>query len=808
MNEGYQKLKALLKELFQLDQPDLDFGLYRIMHAKSTEVLQFLDEDLLPQVKGAFALYQSADKAEIEKDLANAIASAHELGIDPNNSPKVKELRAQLQNNAVNLDTLESEVYDHLYSFFRRYYSEGDFLAKRVYKPGVYAIPYEGEEVTLHWANKDHYYVKTSEYLRNYTFRLRPNDNERPMRVHFRLVDAVEDEHGNVMAVEGKKRAFVLMPPGESGHDFIAEEDGEHGKELVICFEYRPATLTDWPEAERNEKRKPPAPETLIALASKCILAVTDVEFSPWTAQLGKPHVLASGEPANYNRLEAHLRRYAACNTFDYFIHKDLGTFLRRELDFYIKNEVMHLDDVENESAPRVEQYLSKIKVIRKIASKIIDFLAQLEDFQKKLWLKKKFVVSTDYCIPLTTIPNDLRRDVMATASIRASWAALDDNYKSAPNRPVDTKLLAPTLRDRVIESIDHTTLSGTLFIGDNQAALSLAQRFLRGRVRMIYMDPPFNTGNDGFAYKDRYMHSSWLSMMQDRVELLVPALTNDGTLYAHIDYEEKERLKLLLDQQLSYITEIIWRIGWLSGYKTKANKFIRNHDTIYQYGRTTKPFFKKTYIPYPDGYVRRDGKVPEGSGYPIEDTWNCSKLDSMNSIQIISFSKEKVGDHALTQKNESLIKRMIVSSSEKGDLIVDPFLGSGTTAAVAMKLQRHWLCCEIMDRALDSALPRLKQVVLGEPYGISGDDDVQWSGGAGFRYMAIESYEDTLNNLEAHRSDTQQRLLGVPGKNKKKGGGGASGGGTFYAICSMSRHMAASRYLTFGTSPIPRHTS
>ena len=81
-----------------------------------------------------------------------------------------------------------------------------------------------------------------------------------------------------------------------------------------------------------------------------------------------------------------------ARNTFDYFIHKDLGGFLRRELDFYIKNEVMHLDDVENESVPRVEQYLSKIKVIRKIAGKIIDFLAQLEDFQKKLWLKKKFV--------------------------------------------------------------------------------------------------------------------------------------------------------------------------------------------------------------------------------------------------------------------------------------------------------------------------------------------------------------------------------------------------------------------------------
>jgi hypothetical protein len=69
-----------------------------------------------------------------------------------------------------------------------------------------------------------------------------------------------------------------------------------------------------------------------------------------------------------------------------------LSGFLRRELDFYVKNEVMHLDDVENETAPRVEQYLSKIKVIRRVAGKIIDFLAQLEDFQKKLWLKKKFV--------------------------------------------------------------------------------------------------------------------------------------------------------------------------------------------------------------------------------------------------------------------------------------------------------------------------------------------------------------------------------------------------------------------------------
>ena len=97
MSQKYEKLKTLLKELFQLDQPDLDFGLYRVLHAKSAEVAQFLDEDLLPQVKNAFALYKRADKAEIEKDMGKAMEQAHALGVDPETAQKVKDLRARLK---------------------------------------------------------------------------------------------------------------------------------------------------------------------------------------------------------------------------------------------------------------------------------------------------------------------------------------------------------------------------------------------------------------------------------------------------------------------------------------------------------------------------------------------------------------------------------------------------------------------------------------------------------------------------------------------------------------------------------------
>src|SRR2546427_11034110 len=119
MTERYERLITLLKELFQLDQPDLDFGLYRIMHAKSAEVTQFLVKDLLPHVKAVFAQYQPADKGAIETELTKAIEQSRALGADPETLPKVKELRARLVGEAVDLDSLEAEGDDHLYRFFR-----------------------------------------------------------------------------------------------------------------------------------------------------------------------------------------------------------------------------------------------------------------------------------------------------------------------------------------------------------------------------------------------------------------------------------------------------------------------------------------------------------------------------------------------------------------------------------------------------------------------------------------------------------------------------------------------------------------
>lgn len=592
----FNKLVTLLKELFQLDQPDLDFGIYRIMHAKVGEVTQFLQHDLLPQVKDAFAQYQSADGAELRKELAELEATLRRVKVDPDTNEEVQKLREQLKG-AVDLGALENEVYDHLYSFFRRYYSEGDFLAKRVYKPGVYAIPYEGEEVTLHWANKDQYYIKTSEYLRDYAFRLKPEakDGEDPMRVRFKLVDAAEGEHGNVKAAEGKDRVFVL-----AAEDCIAEVDGE----LEIRFEYRPATLEDWPADQRDGRKKPPAQKDLSTFAVASILAASG-DLAGWLAELGKTHVKANGEPADYSRLEAHLRRYTARNTFDYFIHKDLDGFLRRELDFYIKNEVMHLDDVESETAPRVEQYLSKIKVIRRIAGKIIDFLAQLENFQKKLWLKKKFVVASDWLVAISQIPDELLPEVCANAAQLEEWKALHSLHElpadvtrpaySEPLTPeylkahsslmVDTRHFEAAFVARLLDEagdLDENA-DGVLAHSENFQALSLMQARYREKVQCAYIDPPYNTGGDGFAYKDHYQHSSWASALHDRLSAAYPLLNpEEGSLFSSIDDDEQSLLRSVMESVFgteNFVSNIIWQKKYAPA--NDAKWFSDDHDFV-----------------------------------------------------------------------------------------------------------------------------------------------------------------------------------------------------------------------------------
>ena len=288
------------------------------------------------------------------------------------------------------------------------------------------------------------------------------------------------------------------------------------------------------------------------------------------------------------------------------------------------------------------------------------------------------------------------------------------------------------------------------LIYGDNLLAMAAllagdgTTPSLRGKVDLIYIDPPFDSKADyrtkvnlpgveleqkptvieQFAYSDTWSDgtASYLAMIVPRLVLMRELLSDTGSIYVHLDSTVGHYVKIVMDEIFGrdrFEREVVWRIGWISGYKSAASNWIRNHDKILYYTKSQEFCFNKEYIPYPEDYVRRDGKKPEGAGYPIEDTWNCSPMDRMDSIQIMSFSGEKVGYD--TQKNENLLARIIKASSQPGSLILDFFGGSGTTAAVAEKLGRRWIttdlgkpACMIMRKRLidQGAKPFLYQAI------------------------------------------------------------------------------------------------
>ena len=226
----------------------------------------------------------------------------------------------------------------------------------------------------------------------------------------------------------------------------------------------------------------------------------------------------------------------------------------------------------------------------------------------------------------------------------------------------------------------------------------------------------------EGPAYRKARL-SAYLINMAVRLLQMKRVLKDTGSIYLHCDPYAGHYLKLMMDAIFGYANfrnEIIWRIGWVSGYKTQKKGWIRNHDTILYYVKSPKASakFNKEYLPYPEGYVRRDGKAPTGKGMPIEDTWNCSAGDILDSIMIKSFSTEKLGYP--TQKPLALLSRIIRASSKKGDLVLDPFCGCGTTVHAAEALERNWIGIDISSFAAGLVRERL---VSNKNLGVGYDD-------------------------------------------------------------------------------------
>lgn len=249
------------------------------------------------------------------------------------------------------------------------------------------------------------------------------------------------------------------------------------------------------------------------------------------------------------------------------------------------------------------------------------------------------------------------------------------------------------------------------LHLGDN---LEVMKSLPDESVDLIYCDPPFNTGRDFVEFDDRWDSlSGYLDFMIPRLHEIHRLLKLTGSFYLHCDPTASHYLKVETDKVFNinqFRNEIVWRIGWISGNKTQKKGWIRNHDIILYYTKTDSAInlFNKKYIPYPEDYTRRDGNKPTGYGIAIEDTWNCSKNDILDSIQIKSFSTEKVGYP--TQKPLALLDRIIQVSSNLLDVVLDPFCGSGTTLVSANQLGRYYIGIDNNMKAIEISEGRLQQ--------------------------------------------------------------------------------------------------
>jgi len=740
--------------------------------------------------------------------------------------------------------TQETAVYNHLYEFFSRYYDSGDFVSLRRYKGNTYAIPYAGEEVMLHWANKDQYYTKSGENFSNYAFYLADDK-----RVQFLLVEA--DTNKDNRKDNEQKRLFVLS-------EQPIEETAEN---LVIPFEYK--------ALGKNDKQ-----------ADYIDQAVEQLKSHPFANAVWQElfRLAPTEKDAKRTLLKKYLQDYTTKNTADYFIHKNLGAFLTGELDFYIKNEVMNLDDIQNETAfAEIEQNLQLIKIFKQVASEIIAFLAQLEDFQKKLWLKKKFVTAVHYLVTLDKLPDTLAETALENEQQIKQWQTLfnvdasSENLQNlrqkAPHLVVDTSLFAADFQAAVLKQMDDLDrqTDGVLIHSDNFQALNLLQARYKEQVKCIYIDPPYNTEGDRakgkFIYKDGFAYSSWATLIHNRLELAKYLLNQKGVIFHSIDDNEQDRLKMIAN-------EIFGSSNFIANLPTVMNLkgnnsefgFSGTHEYTIVHAKQKELLEDLNTIELDDEdiatYTEKDEKGAYKKGatlmrtgedggreqrpngyYPIyvnseltrmslirmsstdyevypktkngkEMSWRRSPENLANSFDEfiitqtkngISFNKKQRLEDDLIQgkKAKSLfykpeyssgngtesIKKLFndkifsnpkpvplltdfvkIGSNEK-DTILDYFAGSGTTAHAVINLnredggKRHYILVE-QGEYFDTVLkPRVQKVIFAENYKDGkpqADNSGSFNGVSQLvKVLKLESYEDTLNNLELKKVAT-----------------------------------------------------
>ena len=593
--------------------------------------------------------------------------------------------------------SFRDELFDKLYSFFSRYFTESGsiYFNSTPFHNNIYEKVYTDEkDVILFWKTQMLYYVKTDRI-----FRSLPVEFD-GFKFYFDA-SKIESKKAN------EKRSLVFELDK-------VEED----QTIIFTVLY----------SEKGTKTK--QDEILKAIKKKGI-AITE------------------------EQLERAFRVFEKQSEVDFFINKNAKAFLREQ--FKLWSYQYFWEGAKEWGPDRVNQ----LQILKAIAFKIIDFISQFEDELVKIWNKPKFVKNSNYVITLDRIVDKklvekIKRHKNYKEQVK-EWKELgidQDNSKA----PIDTKYFKD-LEIEILSQFDDLdqSLDGWLIKSENYQALNTILPKFKEKVQTIYIDPPFNTGND-FPYIDRFQDSSWLSLMSNRVEIAKNLLYKKGGLFLHLDWNANFLGRLLLDNILgeeNFRNEIVWAY---TGAGTTPGQFPRKHDNILWFSKSEDILFNSEdlRVPYKKssasaGKTSFTGKADEETlrklderGKLIEDWWSDIGTIGYAHSQILGFE---------TQKPERLLQRIIISNSNKDDFIMDFFLGSGTTTAVAHKLGRKWLGVEMGEHFYSVILPRMKNVLAYDKSGISKEVN-EYQGGGFFKYYELEQYEEALANCKYEDSD------------------------------------------------------
>lgn len=534
-----------------------------------------------------------------------------------------------------------------------------------------------------------------------------------------------------------------------------------------------------------------------------------------------------------YVKLRDFLNESGKLISEDYFIHKDLKRFLKSELNWFIKNEILGIELLQKLEPEDLQNRIKKCKNIEEIALQIIEILAQIEDFQLQIWYKKNLVLETNYVITLDKIKKyagenfleSIIDQVLNNKEQVKEWSKLFEINISGKSElkkinkkkissweylPIDTKHFDEGFKWNLISSLSQNNnldeiLDGILIKSDNFQGLNLIMKKWCEKVNLIYIDPPFNTGKKEYLYKNDYMDSSWLVMMDNRLNLAKEILHEKGNIFVRIDNNGNHYVRFLLNLEFdksNFRNEII--INKTRAKKQRKKPFIQQTESLFFYSKSNEYFFNQLQLPRKDPRwfelidFPRPNENPRnvlGKTYfpPKNRRWGLSQerindFEKKGKVRInknkryidcfgnaieekpeLYYDLESVRNDWLdipgysqvhkfsTENSEQLLQRVIESGSKENDVVLDFFLGSGTTVATAQKLNRKWIGVEIGSQFEEFILPRMKTVLKGDKTGISKTMKTIPSGF--FKYHYLEHFEDAIENLE-FRSQLNKDLL------------------------------------------------